>query len=494
MTLTGPFLDERKRIYHALPRINFIGASCWVAWALTIYTGEFYAGDEASYVQNLNTFSYIISTASLFLTMVAIGLLHRKAYRLICSPSWMLAFGTVASVGTSFVVMAGAGYLGMPFFYAGNVLTGMGTAWIAQRCAVQFTELRPRDSIIMAAFVQIIAFLIYTFAISMQSETAKLVMLVSLPVIAALLTFCTYSEDAAAYGDGTKAMPKLFWRFVVGIFLLVAVFSIVRGYFPNDLKIEEFAVSRDLTTVVAILGATLIIVICAALPEGFPFGKLCYWVVVGVTFVYVISPIVGINTFYMGSALGAVNALVSLVVWSMLSSIAYRTGSSALRVFGFGFTGISLGSMVGWAFGQNVFSQLGGSVLTVINGGLVGLVLFVGFFLFNQNDFVTMVTPRDEGEDGGDSLSPSDGSAAVEGEIKPRWRLHVAALAEEKGLSARETEVFTLLAKGKDAQSIADELCVSYNTSRTHVRNIYTKCGVHSRHEFRQMIEADDRM
>ncbi len=50
-------------------------------------------------------------------------------------------------------------------------------------------------------------------------------------------------------------------------------------------------------------------------------------------------------------------------------------------------------------------------------------------------------------------------------------------------LSARETEVLELLAKGKSYSGIAEELFVEKETIRTHIKNIYWKLEVHSKAE-----------
>jgi LuxR family maltose regulon positive regulatory protein len=50
-------------------------------------------------------------------------------------------------------------------------------------------------------------------------------------------------------------------------------------------------------------------------------------------------------------------------------------------------------------------------------------------------------------------------------------------------LSPRELEVLHLLPSGLTAEELADELIISVNTVRSHLKNIYAKLGVHSRHE-----------
>jgi LuxR family maltose regulon positive regulatory protein len=47
-------------------------------------------------------------------------------------------------------------------------------------------------------------------------------------------------------------------------------------------------------------------------------------------------------------------------------------------------------------------------------------------------------------------------------------------------LSKREIDVLQLLAKGLPRQEIASTLVLSLNTVKTHIRNIYSKLGVHN--------------
>jgi DNA-binding NarL/FixJ family response regulator len=48
-------------------------------------------------------------------------------------------------------------------------------------------------------------------------------------------------------------------------------------------------------------------------------------------------------------------------------------------------------------------------------------------------------------------------------------------------LSAREIEILHQLVAGDTEHAIADKLCISPNTVRTHVKNVYKKLHVHSR-------------
>lgn len=60
--------------------------------------------------------------------------------------------------------------------------------------------------------------------------------------------------------------------------------------------------------------------------------------------------------------------------------------------------------------------------------------------------------------------------------------------AKECGLTARELEVFELLAKGQRANDIKDQLTLSITTVRTHMQNVYQKLGIHSQKELTAMV------
>lgn len=51
----------------------------------------------------------------------------------------------------------------------------------------------------------------------------------------------------------------------------------------------------------------------------------------------------------------------------------------------------------------------------------------------------------------------------------------------DRKISQRELEVLKLLAKGKNAREISIDLEISHETSKTHIKNIYTKLNVDKR-------------
>jgi DNA-binding NarL/FixJ family response regulator len=59
----------------------------------------------------------------------------------------------------------------------------------------------------------------------------------------------------------------------------------------------------------------------------------------------------------------------------------------------------------------------------------------------------------------------------------------LSSIATRQGLSKRETEVFFLLAKGRDSPYIQKSLSISQGTVSTYKQRIYSKFGVHKNQE-----------
>ncbi|WP_139651674.1 helix-turn-helix transcriptional regulator [Raoultibacter phocaeensis] len=64
--------------------------------------------------------------------------------------------------------------------------------------------------------------------------------------------------------------------------------------------------------------------------------------------------------------------------------------------------------------------------------------------------------------------------------------------AEQYGLSNRETEILSYLAKGRNAQYISEQLNISAYTAKTHVYHIYQKMGVNSQQELITIVDSTE--
>lgn len=64
-----------------------------------------------------------------------------------------------------------------------------------------------------------------------------------------------------------------------------------------------------------------------------------------------------------------------------------------------------------------------------------------------------------------------------------------AELSVAHGLTPREAEVLELIGRGRDANAIAEILCLSRNTVRTHIQRLYADLDVHTRQELIDLLQ-----
>ena len=70
------------------------------------------------------------------------------------------------------------------------------------------------------------------------------------------------------------------------------------------------------------------------------------------------------------------------------------------------------------------------------------------------------------------------------------WGRPCKAVADEHGLTPRETDVLEQLAQGRDLPFMEETFVLSRNTVKMHIRHVYAKLGVHSKQEVIDLVEA----
>jgi DNA-binding NarL/FixJ family response regulator len=105
-----------------------------------------------------------------------------------------------------------------------------------------------------------------------------------------------------------------------------------------------------------------------------------------------------------------------------------------------------------------------------------------GYILKNvrRDDLLSMLRGAVQGEA---AISPVLGGRILEEFRRLDKQAPATAPAEETGLSAREQEVLLLVASGASNKEIAEQLCISIHTVKTHMRKILAKLHLTSRSE-----------
>lgn len=92
----------------------------------------------------------------------------------------------------------------------------------------------------------------------------------------------------------------------------------------------------------------------------------------------------------------------------------------------------------------------------------------------------------------GETIVPREMLGPLLDRLLSRRKTEDEAYRRIQKLTRREREVLMRLGQGKDNNSIAQDLVISPQTARTHIQNILTKLGFHSRLEAAAFVIQND--
>lgn len=164
---------------------------------------------------------------------------------------------------------------------------------------------------------------------------------------------------------------------------------------------------------------------------------------------------------------------ITVVLISLFLAMAHVSSKDAALSFAQGFGCLFAGELVGILLG-NGLAHLGvngdAAYILVVVAGVAALYAYL--FLFTERDIDSLTLVLEEVD---------------------QFDAAVRKIAEEAGLSKRESEILPLALRGRTGERIAGELFISKNTVETHLRRIYAKCGVHSRQELIDLGEKTEK-
>lgn len=137
--------------------------------------------------------------------------------------------------------------------------------------------------------------------------------------------------------------------------------------------------------------------------------------------------------------------------------------------FGRGFALLYAGELIGLLLGNLVeASGLAGEPPFACST-LAGIAaLYAYLYLFTEQDFLSVLTITDE---------------------RDKFQQTCELLAKRFSLSDRESEILPYVLRGRTSGRIGEELFISKSTVDTHLKRIYSKCGVHGRQELIDLSE-----
>lgn len=440
----------------------------------------------------------------------------------------------------------------LPSFYAGGILNGISSAILMLKCASLYSGLSPRQVLIYAAQAQIVLVLLFFLVLGMPdwapveggpSLSSMLAFILVLPVAASLFTLggsrdaglgknCkrvqgamesrnrdSFKENVEPGGSGSgtaqkrtdsgqakgraslNGLPSAFWKLLVMLFFFSLVVSMIRAMAIRAYPVEA---TLDGTTILLIVRLVLaIIVICIVIGPGvrhLNFGRIYSIIVLVLVIAIQVLPLIGVLDSTLNLVISAASAIFDFVLFCILVLICYQRRESPVVVVGFGYGVYSISGALGWlASGLEITDFLSEQFTPAFYLVIAGLLLLMTFALYSEKNFDRLFSADDSSAQTLQSALITDdiGTRASEALVEKntsreqgRFTALLKGLAAQRGLTKRETDVLIYLAMGRGTDYIAEQLSISSNTVSNHIRNVYTKLGVHSRSELMDHVDG----
>lgn len=302
------------------------------------------------------------------------------------------------------------------------------------------------------------------------------------PAFRALL--CAMSDGgslvAAMDAPRVRDLYRMLWIPLVGVLFC----AFISGLTWDPIAAYEGELRSSVNDVLSTFGgavcAALALALCARAGDG-PrvFGLLSRVVQQVALLIVLVVPALQQSSAAQGWALTAFEA-ASIGGFALLTSIAFVELVSAARCVGLR-AGTVLGGVaaaIAAVKGAGMFAiglwGASGRTICLVLEALFLAAIAISYALRAHGDGGS--APRVE--------SPEESSSNSRTGVEARC----VELIERAGLSPREAEVLFYLGRGHGSSFIAEELDISENTVRTHVRHIYEKVGVTSREELLALV------
>lgn len=505
--------EERLRpLAEQWPYIRFLGLGAWWAWIWLSYNSinimKYFPADQQP---SLVLAMYLLSTIGIAASTLASALNWRKASALVSKRPFVIAFGALASVSTVLLglsVMVGAGV----FFALAALLTGVGTSALCLKVGSVYGSTSLGDSLTAGALSLVFAAFLYFTGIGIPDEWS-LFFIAALPTVSALMLTMAPSDpfpaDASFKGEGNASAPvkRLYRNLVVGSALVALTAGVGKGVSSVLRDNVAFAAEGAIVVFfVGIIGVAIVAVVNSG--DAVRGARRVYSALLVLGIAMMLASCFGLGIGYLSVGKEA----LWLVLSCFMAYLAFRHGLSPVRIFGIGQGAYFLASAGGWAIGRTIAPYYADSLVRMEVGvGLAFLVVVVMVYVLPENDIKRIMAWSVDG-DGMQAKKPSSSliaektdeqtaiplsevastNAPEDAPVEKRGCNMERAADPKYGLSARELEILDLFAQGRSANWIADNLTISKNTVRSHLRASYTKLDIHTRQELLDFLNGRD--
>ena len=291
--------------------------------------------------------------------------------------------------------------------------------------------------------------------------------------------------------------PESFLRPAHALFLCVGLFSVATGYGLTLNEVSHAPISVDVSAVVLVGVAAWMLLSRSESKEDMLFSFAMLLVLAG----FIIAPFTFLTDLPSANALLRIGVRsFDMLVWLVVLAVGRQNLLALLPTFALVRFMSAVGTDVGAIAGHTTNDIVGtndDAAMLIAEVVLFAFVAFLwlGFRKFSFADTIRGVVNVGEREAGpvGAAAAEAVGEVRFGGAGETVRQLSIeercVELGAQHGLTERETEIFAMLARGRNGQFVMEHYVVSRNTVKSHVKHIYAKLDVHSQQELIDLVE-----
>lgn len=452
---------------------RLLGMGLFWAWLQVVFAAPALA--PASMLQLPFPSQHQVWTISLLITIVtfAIALALKRSSLPIAQSATLWTCHLLMAAGTACLAYSSEATDPLPFAFCGAVFTGIGSGLAFLVWGDHLSHLEPRRVLFDMAIYSFMTAVFFSIVMALPILLAQIAAVV-MPLGAGLLlkhaqTAYVPSIDEHRKPDNASS-PK--GSSLISLAVLVGlVYGIMRG-----VSLSFTASSVEIVTVATVVGIALAGVLLVITTVFFKKGSELY-LVCQISF-----PLLTLGFLLLPQFLGDLplpivvftigHSYFYFLLWVFCVDQARASTKKPYIIVAIGLLSFLGSSLIG-SIASDAMALLGSEAsqaISIVSLVVVYLFVVAFAFLFGKSR----------------KTNQADQNANLEQEFRTCSDL----VASEGGLSPRETEIFYLLAVGKDRADIREAFSISNDTVKSHTRRIYAKLDIHSKKEATALVEA----
>lgn len=481
------------------PIVKYLSLAFYAAWILLTMTSGVTLGIQDEQIAGqYNAMLYLFSGIPLAACLLISGVFHKQVRKLVDKDIFVIVMSAIAGLSTLYIASGLAAAGPFALFAAASIGTGLSTSFVCLRIGCIYGDMPRGNPFLIAAGACLLSNLLYFMCVGITGPLKDITVSL-LPLLAALCSCVNGHETEAAKQVEEERIPLTSLskgylpKLLTAVFMICISIGVIRAFGGLSHSPETVAWESNLCvfTSFAILAIIVIAYAATLAVSNFEISKIYFPIIIVTAFLVVACSLLGQYVDTLKSVLVNTGYNIFIVaIWCILQDISSRTNAGAVRVYGLGRGVSAAGTTLGWLVSMAV-SKLAfesSAVLPFVFVSCALLVLVAAILLISEGTisialmrgYAQITSPK--------PLAQKDESTSPEDNIS--FTSACEQISQEMHLTAREAQTLELLGRGRTVGFVAEELGISYNTVKGYTKNVYAKCGVHSRQELIDMIEG----